>query len=380
MIDSLHNSIFYEKPEVVSSAPGRINLMGEHTYHGAGFLFSVAVNRRTYVSLSSRTDEKFVVYSDRRFAIEIFSKKSLDKIEKNEWITPIKVVLKSFIDSGYDISGLNICIATDIPQNSDIGDISSTIVALSFGVRHIQNIQIDDIDLLHMCEKVGKFLTESYENIYDFMASAFALNDTGILIDCRTFKHEYAPISKGLKILIIDTGKRNEKAISEFMKKAKECKDALDVISSLNPQINSIRSLTFDELKKYSGFIEKNLMNRIRYIVGENERTLNFVIALRRHNLSLVGKLMFDSHLSLRNDYDFSTPEIDAIVDISATIDGVIGAKLFGTGSGAVVISLKEKTGEAIRIISEEFLKLFGRKLKIYVTSPENGVEVSSRY
>jgi len=91
MIDSLHNSIFYEKPEVVSSAPGKINLMGEHTYQSAGFVFSIAINHRTYVSLSSRFDEKFVVYSDRALALEIFTKKSLGKIEKNKWITPVIV-------------------------------------------------------------------------------------------------------------------------------------------------------------------------------------------------------------------------------------------------------------------------------------------------
>jgi len=379
MIDSLHNSIFYEKPEVVSSAPGRIKLMGEHTHYGHGFIFSIALNRRTYVSLSSRADEKFVVYSNNKFAIEIFTKRSLDKIEANEWITPIKATLKSFLDNGYDISGLNICIASDIPPNLDLGEISAIVVAFSFAIRHLQNIDIDDINLLHLCEKVGKFLTLSYENIYDYMASAMAINNSGILIDCQNFKYEYAPVPVSLKILIIDTGERNENAIYKFLKREEECKLAFDIISSVNPQINSLRSLTLDELKRYSNFIEKSSMGRIKYIVGENERTLNFVIALRRHNLSLLGKLMFDSHLSLRNDYEVSTSEIDAIVDISATVDGIIGAKLLGTGSTAVAITIKEKTGEAIRIISEEFLKYFGKKLKIYVTSPENGVEVSSR-
>ena len=107
MIDSLHNSIFYEKPEVVSSAPGKINLMGEHTYQSAGFVFSIAINHRTYVSLSSRFDEKFVVYSDRALALEIFTKKSLGKIEKNKWITPVKALIKALLDNGYDIPGFH---------------------------------------------------------------------------------------------------------------------------------------------------------------------------------------------------------------------------------------------------------------------------------
>lgn len=379
MIDSLHNSIFYEKPEVVSSAPGRLNLMGEHTYHGMGFIFSIAINHRAYVSLSSRSDEKFVVYSNRNLALEIFTKRSLDKIEKDEWITPVKALIKALLDNGYDLSGLNICIASDIPQSPNLADISASVVALSFGIRHLQNLEIEDIDLLHLCERVGKYLTSSYENIFDHMASALARDNTGILIDCKTFQYEYAPISKRLKILIIDPGKKNELTALELLKRKDECKNAIDVISTLDPQVKSLRDLTTDKLNKYSNFIEKSSMKRIKYVVEENERALNFVIALRRHNLSLVGKLMFDSHLSLRNDYEISTPEIDAIVDISATIDGVIGAKLFGAGSGAVAIVIKEKAGEAIRIISEEFQKAFGRKPKIYVTSPENGVEVSSR-
>jgi galactokinase len=379
MIDSLHNSIFYEKPEVVSSAPGKINLMGEHTYQSAGFIFSIAINHRTYVSLSSRFDEKFVVYSDRALALEIFTKKSLGKIEKNKWTTPVKALIKALLDNGYDIPGLNICIASDIPQSPNLADIPASVVALSFGIRHLQNLEIEDIDLFHLCERIGKYMTSSYENVFDYMASALARDNTGILIDCKTFQYEYAPISRRLKILIIDPGKGTELTVPELSRRRDECKNATDVISTLDPQVKSLRDLTTDKLNKYSNFIDKSSMKRIKYIVEENERTLNFVIALRRRNLSLLGKLMFDSHLSLRNDYEISTPEIDAIVDISATIDGVIGAKLFGASSGAIVIAIKEKAGEAIRIISEEFQKTFGRKPKIYVTSPENGVEVSSR-
>lgn len=379
MIESLHNSIFYEKPEVVSSAPGILNLMGEHTHHSMGFVFSIAINHRAYVSISSRADEKFVVYSDRNLALEIFTKRSLDKIDKDEWITPVKALIKALVELDYDLPGLNICIASDIPQSPNLADIPASVVALSFGIRHLQNLEIENIELFHLCERVGKYLTSSYENIFDYMASALARGNTGILIDCKTFQYEYAPISKRLKILIIDPVKKNELATPEILKRKDECKNALDVISTFDPQVKSLRDLTIDKLNKYSNFIDKISMRRIKYIVEENERALNFVIALRRHNLSLLGKLMFDSHLSLRNDYEISTSEIDAIVDTSATIDGVIGAKLFGAGSGVVAIAIKEKAGEAIRIISEEFQKSFGRKPKIYVTSPENGVEVSSR-
>jgi len=377
MIESLHNLIFYEKPEVVSSAPGKINLMGEHTHHSGGFIFSIAVNRRVYVSLSSRTDDKFIVYLDREPELEMFTKKSLTKIEKDRWSTVIKGTIKSFLDNGFDLYGLNICIASDIPPGVEFASLSATVVALSFAIRHLHNIDIEDIDLLHLCEKVNKYLSSPQENIFDHIASAMARDKTGILIDCRTFKYEYAPISKDLKILIIDTEKKDPGILRELLKRKNECESAFDVISSINPRIHSLRDLTFDELSRYSNFLDRSSMGRVRYIVSENERTLNFVIALRRHNLSMLGKLMFDSHFSLRNDYDIISPEIDTIVDISATIDGVIGAKLLGTGSGAVAITVKEKTGEAIRIISEKFREMFGRKLKIYVTSPEGGVEVS---
>ncbi len=379
MIEALHNSIFYEKPEVASSAPGKINLMGEHTHHSGGFIFSIAVNHRVYVSISSRVDDKFVVYSDRKIAPEIFTKNSLNKIEKDQWSTPIKGVIKSFLDNNFDLPGLNICIASDIPENVEFSSLSAMLVALSFGIRHLQNIEIEDIDLLYLCGGAGKYLSSFYENIFDRVASAMARDNAGILIDCRTLRYEYAPISKNLKILIIDTEKRNPNALSEFLSRKSETESAFDIISSLNPQAQSLRDLTLDELPRYSNFLEKSSLDKIRYIVGENERTLNFVIALRRKNLSMLGKLMFDSHLSLRNDYNVVSPEVDAIVDISATIDGVIGAKLFGMGSSAAVITKKEKAGEAIRIISEKFKESFGRKLKIYVTSPESGVEVSFR-
>ncbi len=376
MIESLHNSVFYEKPEVVSSAPGKINLMGEHTHHSGGFIFSIAINQRVYVSISSRLDDKFIAYSNREMEFEIFTKKSLDKIEKNKWSTPVKGVIKSFLDNGFDLPGLNICIASDISTSVELANSSATAVALSFAIRRLQNIEIEDIDLLHLCGMVNKNFSP-HETIFDCIASAMGRDKTGILIDCRTLKYEYAPISKSLKILIIDIGKREPNALSQFLKRKSDCDSALEVISSLNPQIHSLCDLTSDELKRYSNFLDKSSMGKVRYVVGENERTLNFVIALRRGDLSMAGKLMFDSHLSLRNEYEIISPEIDAIVDISATIEGVIGAKLFGNCSGAVVITMKEKTGEAIRILSEKFQELFGRKLKIYVTPPENGVEVS---
>jgi galactokinase len=377
MIESLHNLVFYEKPEVVSSAPGKINLMGEHTHHSGGFIFSIAVNQRVYVSISSRLDDKFVVYSNREVELEIFTKKSLDKIEKGKWSTPVKGVIKSFLDNGFDLPGFNVCIASDISTSVELANSSATAAALSFAIRRLQNIEIEDIELLHLCERANKSFSPSYETIFDCMASAMAKDKTGILIDCRTLKYEYAPISKNLKILIIDTGKKEPNTFSQFLKRKSECDSAFEVISSLNPQVHSLRDLTLDELKRYSNFLDKTLTGKVRYVVGENERTLSFVAALRRGDLSMAGKLMFDSHLSLRNEYEIISPEIDTIVDISATIDGVIGAKLFGNCSGAVVMTIKEKTGEAIRIISEKFQELFRRKLKIYVTSPENGVEVS---
>jgi galactokinase len=379
MIETLHNQVFYEKPEVVSSAPATINLMGEYTQRNGGFVFSIGVNRRVYVSISSRIDEKFLIYFDRDIAIESFTKKSLSKISKGERSAIVKGIIKSFLDSGFDLFGLNICIATDIPTTMEIGNLPATIVALSFGIRHLQNFDIEDIDLIQLCEKVNKYLLSSYVNVSDCIASAMVRDNAGIFVDCRTLKYEYAPISKGLKILIIDPGRKDAFTGEDFLKREKECKEALDIISSVNPKINSLRDLTFDELSKYANFLEKSSINRVRYVVGENERTLNFVIALRRRNFSMLGKLMFDSHLSLRNDYEMSSDEIDAIVDISATIDGVVGAKIYGFRSGVVAIALKEKTGEAIKIISDEFQKLFGRKVKIYVTSPENGVEVSSK-
>lgn len=377
MIESLHNLVFYEKPEVVSSAPGKINLMGEHTHHSGGFIFSIAVNQRVYVSISSRLDDKFIVYSNREVELEIFTRKSLDKIEKDKWSTPVKGVIKSFLDNGFDLPGLNICIASDISTKVELANSSATAVALSFAIRRLQNIEIEDIELLYLCERANQNFSAPYETIFDCMASAMARDKTGILIDCRTLKYEYVPISKNLKILIIDTGKKEPNIFSQFLKRKSECDSALEIISSINPQVHSLRDLTVDELKRYSNFLDKSSMRKVRYVVGENERILNFVIALRRRDLSMAGKLMFDSHLSLRNEYEIISPEIDAIVDISATIDGVIGAKLFGNCSGAVVMTIKEKTGEAIRIISEKFQELFGRKLKIYVTSPENGVEVS---
>ncbi len=374
MIEALHNSIFYEKPEIVSSAPGKINLMGDHTQHSDGFIFSIAINRRVYVSASSRSDDKFIVYLARENSLEIITKKSLSKIEKNEPITPVKAVLNSLLE--FDIPGLNICVVNEIPPELGLSEISAISIALYFAIRQLQNLEIENDIIFNLCEKIGRYFT-FYESKPDSIALTMARNDNGILVDCRNFKYEYAPISKSFKILIIDPRRGEVKRkIEEFAKRGKECKDALEVISTINPQIHSLRDLTVDELNRYSNYLDKTSIQRVRYIVSENERVLNFVIALRRRDISMLGKLLFDSHLSLRNDYEVSTSEIDSIVDISATINTVIGAKIFGISNGAFVLTPRNKAGEAIRVISEKFYETYGRKIKIYVTSPENGVEV----
>jgi len=375
MIEALHNSIFYEKPEVVSSAPGKINLMGEHTQHSDGFIFSIAINRRVYVSVSSRSDDKFIVYLARENSLDIITKKSLSKIEKNEPITPVKAVLNSLLE--FDIPGLNICLVNEIPPELGLSEISAVSIALYFAIRQLQNLEIENDRIFNLCEKLGRYFSLFYESKSDSIALTMARSDNGILVDCRNFKYEYAPISKNFKILIIDPrGGKVKRTIEDFLKRGKECKDALEVISTINPQIYSLRDLTVDELNRYSNFLDRTSMQRVRYIVSENERVLNFVIALRRRDISMLGKLLFDSHLSLRNDYEVSTSEIDSIIDISATINTVVGAKIFGISNGAFVLIPRNKAGEAIRIISEKFYETYGRKIKIYVTSPENGVEV----
>jgi galactokinase len=234
MLEAIHNAVFYEKPEVIASAPGRVNLIGEHTDYNEGFALPIAINRRITVTASARDDDHFVLYSVDFESMESFSKYDIKFSERNFWSSYIKGVIKFLLDYGFDFPGANICIAGDIPQGIGLSSSSALEVAVAFALRHLFNLQIDDVELIILCRRAENEFVGTRGGIIDQFTSALAREGSAILIDCRTLKYEYVKIPRGLKFLILDTGVKHLLASSEQARRREECKKALILISTLN--------------------------------------------------------------------------------------------------------------------------------------------------
>ena len=365
MIEAIHSSVFLEKPEVVSSAPGVVPLIGEHADYSGGFMLAIGINRRTEVSLSSRLDGKFVIYGVNFEEIVSFDKETICKGKSSSWYGKIQKLICGFIRFGFDISGANICIASDIPLG--FGFVMASEVAVALGLRRLFNLDIDEVELLKICGG----------GIAGKIVSAFAKEGSAVLVDCQNLSYEYVKFPQWFKFLLLDTG-INSAFKPLFSERKKEHAKALSLISTLNPQVTSLRDLTFDELGRYRMVLGDLLLRRVIHIVGENERVVSLVVSFRRGDFKRVRKIFVDSQISLRDNFGVSGPVVDALLGIfNDCIEGAIGLRFSGSGFG-VVIARRSFAGKIIRFFSEEYFKKFGRRLKIYVTSAEAGAGVTS--
>ena len=360
-------------------APGRVNLIGEHTDYNGGHVFPCALTIGTYAAVRKRADRKLNFYSMNFEELGIMES-SLDDLAPSDaagWTNYPKGVMWAFAGRGMKMDcGLDIVLNGNIPNGSGLSSSASLEVLTGYYLRDLYGFDVTNIDLA----KIGQYSENNFNGmncgIMDQFASAMGKKDHAIFLDTADLSYEYAPlVLDGATIVVTNSNVKHSLVNSEYNVRRSECEKALEELQTV-VKINGLGDLTEEQFEANKTAIKDEVrVKRAKHAVYENQRTIRAVEALKKNDLTLFGQLMNASHVSLRDDYQVSCDEIDVLVEEAWKVDGVIGSRITGGGFGGCTVSIvkdeavenfKEKVGTA-------YQQRVGKQADFYVVEIGNG-------
>ncbi|MCI7190839.1 MAG: galactokinase [Lachnospiraceae bacterium] len=360
-------------------APGRVNLIGEHTDYNGGHVFPCALTIGTYMAVKKRDDRKLRFYSmnfDHLGVIES-SIEGLKPEKEADWTNYPKGVMWAFEKRGMKMDcGLDIVLNGNIPNGSGLSSSASLEVVTGFMLRELFGFDVTNVELA----QIGQYSENNFNGmncgIMDQFASAMGKKDNAIFLDTADLSYEYAPINlAGAKIVVTNSKVKHSLVNSEYNTRRSECETALAELQAVT-DIKGLGDLTEEEFEAHKSAIkDETRVKRAKHAVYENRRTIRAVEALKNNDLETFGKLMNASHVSLRDDYAVSCSEIDVLVDAAWKVEGVIGSRITGGGFGGCTVSIVKD--EAIEAFKEQVGKAYqeqvGKTPEFYVVEIGNG-------
>ena len=384
MLEKLYNkfkNLFGYEAESKFFAPGRVNLIGEHTDYNGGHVFPCAIHKGTYALVKKRDDKKFRMYSENfeNLGIIEFLLDNLVNEKKHKWVNYPKGVVKMFIEAGYKIdSGFDVLFYGNIPNGSGLSSSASIEIVTSIILKDLYNLDIDMVEMVKLSQKAENQFIGVNSGIMDQFAVGMGKKDNAILLDSNTLKYSYAPVILKDEVLVIgNTNKKRGLADSKYNERRTECEEALkDLQKELD--IQSLGELSVEEFNKSEKLI-KNEINRKRakHAIYENQRTIKAQKELMEGNLEEFGRLMNESHVSLRDDYEVTGIELDTMVEIAWNQEGVIGSRMTGAGFGGCTISIVKKNAvdKFIANVGKEYKERVGLNADFYVVNISDGAK-----
>ncbi len=362
---------------VVARAPGRVNLIGEHTDYNEGFVLPFAVDRYTEVALRQRRDRKVLVYTsafDRSFSCELPLRKPSPR---GEWSDYLLGILLELSKRGELPHGFEATITGNVPLGVGLSSSASLEVALAVGLSRLYGLELGGLELVELCQRAERDFVGMPCGIMDQYASYFGEPGKALFLDTRALKHEPVPLElPGVRFLIVDSGVRRALADSGYAQRRRECAEATRWLALRFPEklIRSLRDAEREMLEEVQGEMPDILWKRAAHVVEENARVLETVRALRDGDIRRVGELLTASHASLRDLFQVTTPELDFLVQW-ALEHGAFGARLVGGGFGGVTLHLvpEEDATDYVRNIRDAYRRRWAREAQAIWVRPGPG-------
>jgi galactokinase len=367
---------FNQEPRVFR-APGRVNLIGEHTDYNDGFVMPAAIEFSTLVAAGRRKDRKIVVASQEFHEEYEFS---LDEpsLRKKRWTDYVQGVVVTLSAAGFEIPGANLFISSDVPMGAGLSSSAALEVATGFAFLQLAGIEPNLVELAKLCQRAENEFVGTRCGIMDQFVSCLAEQGHCLMIDCRSVEYSKLPVPSQCALVICNTMVRHELAGSEYNVRRQQCEEGLAILRRFVPQARSLRDITPEQVAQHAGELPEVLYRRCRHVVTEIQRVTDAATALKQGNMNLFGELMGQSHISLRDDYEVSCPELDLLADIASQQPGVYGARMTGGGFGGCTINLikREAVQQITQYIVAEYQKKTGVHPEIYVSAAAGGVSL----
>lgn len=360
------------------SAPGRVNLIGGHTDYNDGVVLPTAIDHRTVVAARPRDDDVIRVHSldfDQTVTFELDSITSLDD---PEWVNYVQGVAKRLRDRGHDVHGADVVINGDVPIGSGLSSSAALEVAVAEGLTASNDLQLDGDELVTVCWEAETQFVGVGCGIMDQYTAVFGEADSVLFLDCKTQDHEVISFpSEEASIVATDTNVQHELVDSAYNDRVASCQDGVDYLDdALDEDVRSLSDVSVEAFEAHASALPDTVRKRVHHVVYENERVREAADAHRRGDLERVGELLNESHESLRDYYEVSAPELDAVVAIGDDQTGVLGSRMTGAGFGGCVISLvrPDDVSAVTDAIREGYRERTGIEPDIFTCNPDSGV------
>jgi len=333
----------YHTSAQLYAAPGRVNLIGEHTDYAEGFVMPAAIDFATLAAISPRADGQVVIYAEN-FAEEVaFPADALPAVRAGHWSDYPLGVMAVLAGEGYEIPPLSLSLWGDVPLGSGLSSSAAVEVATATAILGLLGVGIPGPQLARLCLRAENEFVGANCGIMDQFISANGKADHALLLDCRDLSFRLAPIPEDVALVIANTMVKHSVAGAGYTTRRAEVEQACAILAAHRPEIKFLRDATVADLEAWGHEIPPNSLKRARHVVTENMRTVAAAGALLRGDLTGLGRLMHEAHLSYSRDFEGSCAEADTMVALAQDLPGLIGARLTGGGFGGCTINLVEK-------------------------------------
>ncbi len=338
----MHFERFHGEPAIFV-APGRVNLIGEHTDYAEGFVMPVAINFATLAGISPRSDGKIVVYSENFREERTFEAAALPVKRSGHWSDYPMGVVHVLAGEGHRIPGFSLSLWGDVPLGSGLSSSASVEVATALAVESLVGASYPGPVLARLCQRAENHFVGASSGIMDQFISVNGKENHALLLDCRDLSFQLAPIPDRVALVIANTMVKHSVAGGDYTTRRAEAEEACHILACHRPEIRFLRDATLDDLDKWGDEIPPNARKRAKHIITENQRTVAAAKALLNSDLHELGRLMAEAHWSYSHDFEASCVEADAMVNLAQDLPGLIGARLTGGGFGGCTINLVEQ-------------------------------------
>jgi galactokinase len=365
----------YGGSPAIYRAPGRVNLIGEHTDYNDGFVMPAALDLYTYVAVSQRTDRRLQVYSAN---LKEKCELDLDSIHpgrSGHWSDYVRGVAAVLQSAGYPLRGADLAIASDVPLGSGLSSSAALEVSTAWALLSNSHLSASPTEIAQMCQKSEHLYVETRCGIMDQFISCHGRAGHALMLDCRFLEFEPLPIPPDVRLMVCNTMVKHEHASGGYNTRRRECEEGVRALAEVLPGIRALRDVTLDELEKHRERLNPVIYKRVRHVVSENDRVKKAARLLQAGDVAAFGRLMADSHRSLRDDYEVSIPELDLMVELASRLTGVYGARMTGGGFGGSTINLvdADHTEEVRQKLEKDYRDKTGIKPVILICEASDG-------
>ncbi len=356
-------------------APGRVNLIGEHTDYNDGFVMPAAIQFDVWVAVAGHAGRTISVRSSNFPDVVEINLDADEPKKKNHWSDYVTGVALGLERAGHRLRGADLLIRGDVPIGSGLSSSAAIEVASAMALLAASDKSTDFVSLAKLCQRAENDFVGARVGIMDQFVSCCGRAGHALMLDCRSLEYRLLPLPAGVSLVICNTMVKHSLASGEYNVRRAECEQGVRLLSRFLPDVRSLRDVNPSDLERYAGELPEIIYRRCRHVVGENARVQEAAAALDGGDLELFGRLMGESHRSLRDDYEVSCDELNLMVDLASKVKGVYGCRMTGGGFGGCTINLvRDSAVPAFRSeVADSYQKITGLAPQIFVSAAADG-------